>query len=149
MVREVGSVWAGTSQAARLAAKDIQRRGFWRASWLLRYSIVMNIAASTKRVLPGIPDAGRNCSRSYLVNLSRLHVLEPEFCTSTDTRRILVTVLGMVAEMERRFILKHQRVGIDTAKKNGVYKGRKPSVPGDLVHSCFPSKRPAGGPELL
>ena len=71
----------------------------------------MNIAASTKRVLPAcIPDAGRNCSRSCLVNLSRLHVLEPEFRTSTDTRRILVTVLGMVAEMERRFIFEHQRV---------------------------------------
>jgi DNA invertase Pin-like site-specific DNA recombinase len=58
-----------------------------------------------------------------------LRVLEPEFCTSSDTGRILVTVLGMVAEMERRFILERQRVGIDAAKKNGVYKGRKPSVP--------------------
>jgi hypothetical protein len=34
-----------------------------------------------------------------------LSILEPEFCTSTDTGRILVTVLGMPAEMERRFIL--------------------------------------------
>src|SRR6266446_6415064 len=33
-----------------------------------------------------------------------LRVLEPEFCTSTDTGRILVTVLGMVAEMKRRSI---------------------------------------------
>ncbi|HKD29533.1 MAG TPA: recombinase family protein [Xanthobacteraceae bacterium] len=30
-----------------------------------------------------------------------LRVLEPEFCTSTDPGRILVTVLGMVAEMAR------------------------------------------------
>jgi len=58
-----------------------------------------------------------------------LRVLEPEFCASTDTGRILVTVLGMVAEMERRFILERQRVGIEAAKKKGVYKGRKPSVP--------------------
>jgi DNA invertase Pin-like site-specific DNA recombinase len=62
-----------------------------------------------------------------------LRVLEPEFCTSTDTGRILVTVLGMVAEMERRFILERQRVGIDAAKKKGVYKGRKPSVPVEAV----------------
>jgi hypothetical protein len=34
-----------------------------------------------------------------------LRVLEPEFCTSADTGRILVTALGMVAKMERRFIL--------------------------------------------
>jgi DNA invertase Pin-like site-specific DNA recombinase len=62
-----------------------------------------------------------------------LRVLEPEFCTSTDTGRILVTVLGMVAEMERRFILERQREGIEAAKKKGVYKGRKPSVPVDEV----------------
>jgi DNA invertase Pin-like site-specific DNA recombinase len=38
-------------------------------------------------------------------------------------------VLGMVAEMERRFILERQRAGIDAAKKQSVYKDRKPSVP--------------------
>jgi DNA invertase Pin-like site-specific DNA recombinase len=58
-----------------------------------------------------------------------LRVLEPEFCTSTDTGRILVTVLGMAAEMERRFILERQRAGIDAAKEKGVYRGRKPTVP--------------------
>jgi DNA invertase Pin-like site-specific DNA recombinase len=62
-----------------------------------------------------------------------LRVLEPEFCTSTDTGRILVTVLGMVAEMERKFILERQRAGIEAAKKKGVYRGRKPSVPVDAV----------------
>jgi Resolvase, N terminal domain len=51
----------------------------------------------------------------------------PEFCTSGDTDRIMVTVLGMVAEMERKFILERQRTGIEAAKaKGGVYKGRKP-----------------------
>jgi DNA invertase Pin-like site-specific DNA recombinase len=62
-----------------------------------------------------------------------LRVLEPEFCTSTDTGRILATVLGMVAEMERRLIAERQRAGIEAAKKKGVYKGRKPSVPIDTV----------------
>ncbi len=62
-----------------------------------------------------------------------LRVLEPEFCTSTDTGRILVTVLGMVAEMERRLLLERQKVGIEAAKEKGVYKGRKPSVPVEEV----------------
>src|SRR5262249_31957125 len=56
-----------------------------------------------------------------------------EFFTSTDTGRILVTVLGMVAEMERRLILELQWVGIDAAKRKGIYKGRKPSVPVETV----------------
>jgi hypothetical protein len=37
--------------------------------------------------------------------------MDAKFCTLTDTRRILVTVLGMVAEMERRFIVERQRAG--------------------------------------
>jgi DNA invertase Pin-like site-specific DNA recombinase len=42
----------------------------------------------------------------------------------------MVTVLGMVAEMERKFILERQRSGVEAAKaKGGVYKCRKPSVP--------------------
>jgi DNA invertase Pin-like site-specific DNA recombinase len=65
--------------------------------------------------------------------MAGLRVLELEFYTSTDTGRILVTVLGMVAEMESRFILERQRAGIDAPKKNGTYMGRKPSVPIDAV----------------
>ena len=66
-----------------------------------------------------------------------LRVLEPEFNTGPDTGRILVTVLGMVAEMELKFIRERQRAGIDNAKRNGVYEGRKPSVPvaTAVVHS--------------
>jgi DNA invertase Pin-like site-specific DNA recombinase len=79
-----------------------------------------------------------------------LRVLEPNFCTSTDTGRILVTVLGMVAEMERRFILERQRAGIEAAKKKGAYKGRKPSVPVEEVRRMRDSgKAPAEIAEVL
>lgn len=54
-----------------------------------------------------------------------LRVLEPEFCTSTDTGRILVTVLGM-AEMQRRFTLERLRPGIEAVKKKGVYRASRP-----------------------
>src|SRR6266849_598946 len=55
-----------------------------------------------------------------------LRVLEPEFCTSTDTGRILVTVLGMVAEMERRFILERQRAASMPPKERASTKGESP-----------------------
>ena len=58
-----------------------------------------------------------------------LTVLEPAFSTKDAAGPILVTVLGMVAEMERRFIRERQQAGIEAAKAKGVYKGRKPSVP--------------------
>jgi DNA invertase Pin-like site-specific DNA recombinase len=55
-------------------------------------------------------------------------VLEPEFSTSNDAGRMLVTVLGIVAELGRRFILERQAAGIAKAKAKGVYRGRKPSI---------------------
>jgi DNA invertase Pin-like site-specific DNA recombinase len=58
-----------------------------------------------------------------------LMVLEPAFSTKDATGSILVRVLGMVAEMERKFIRERQQAGIEEAKRAGVYKGRKPSVP--------------------
>lgn len=37
---------------------------------------------------------------------------------------MVLTVLGMVAEMEHTFIKDRQRAGIERAKAEGVYKGR-------------------------
>jgi DNA invertase Pin-like site-specific DNA recombinase len=37
--------------------------------------------------------------------------------------KMVLTVLGMVAEMELGFIRERQRVGIEAAKAKGVYKG--------------------------
>ena len=64
-----------------------------------------------------------------------LNVLEPRFATTDVAGPILVTVLGMVAELERGFIRERQKAGIERAKANGVYKGRKPSVPIERVRA--------------
>ena len=64
-----------------------------------------------------------------------LSVLEPAFSTKDAFGGILITVLGMVAEMERRFIHDRQRAGIEKAKAKGVYKGRKPTVSVDRLKS--------------
>ena len=62
-----------------------------------------------------------------------LTVLEPAFSTKDPTGNLLVTVLGMVAEMERRFIAERQKAGIEAAKERGAYKGRTPTVPMDRL----------------
>lgn len=46
--------------------------------------------------------------------------------TTTPTGKFMLTVFGAVAELEREYILQRQKEGIAVAKKNGVYKGRKP-----------------------
>jgi DNA invertase Pin-like site-specific DNA recombinase len=53
-----------------------------------------------------------------------LKVLEPEIDTGGPMGRMVLTVLGMVAEMELGFIRDRQRAGIQAAKAKGVYKGR-------------------------
>jgi DNA invertase Pin-like site-specific DNA recombinase len=57
-----------------------------------------------------------------------LRVLEPEVTTAGSIGRMVVTILGMVADMELKFIKDRQRAGIDAAKAEGVYKGRKKNV---------------------
>ena len=45
--------------------------------------------------------------------------------TNTTAGHFMLTVFGAIAELERDFILQRQREGIELAKANGVYKGRK------------------------
>lgn len=48
--------------------------------------------------------------------------------TTTSTGKLLLGVLASIAEFETDIRKERQREGIDKAKANGVYKGRKPSV---------------------
>lgn len=57
-----------------------------------------------------------------------LRVLEPEITTGGDMGRMVITVLGMVADMELKFIRDRQRTGIEAAKARGAFKGRRKSA---------------------
>jgi DNA invertase Pin-like site-specific DNA recombinase len=57
-------------------------------------------------------------------NGASLRVLEPAIDTGGTMGKMVLTVLGMVAEMELGFIRERQRAGIEAAKAKGVYKGR-------------------------
>lgn len=64
-----------------------------------------------------------------------LRVIEPEVTTAGDLGRMVITVLGMVADMELKFIRDRQRAGIDAAKGKGVYKGRQKRVDDEAIRS--------------
>ena len=73
-----------------------------------------------------------------------LTVLEPFVSTKGDTGRIVLTVLGMVAEMERSFIKARQREGIARAKADGAYKGGKRRIdPGKVAELRASGKGPS------
>ncbi|WP_306257393.1 recombinase family protein [Pararhizobium sp. IMCC21322] len=50
-------------------------------------------------------------------------ILGPHVSTRGEMVHMVLTVLGMVAPMERRFIKVRQREGIQQAKANFIYKG--------------------------
>ena len=52
--------------------------------------------------------------------------LKENIDTTTPQGRFMLTVFGALAELERENILERQREGIEIAKSEGKYKGRKP-----------------------
>jgi len=48
--------------------------------------------------------------------------------TATPTGKLMLTILGGIAEFEREIMLERQREGIAKAKAEGKYKGRKPTA---------------------
>ena len=54
--------------------------------------------------------------------------------TQTPTGKLMLTVLGGVAQFEREMMLERQREGIAKAKSAGKYKGRKPIAPDRRQH---------------
>ena len=55
----------------------------------------------------------------------KLVSLKENLDTSTPTGKLMLTVIGAIAEFERMNILDRQRDGIAIAKKEGKYKGRR------------------------
>ena len=52
--------------------------------------------------------------------------------TTTPAGKFMLTIFGAEAELEREYILQRQREGIEIAKQQGKYAGRKP-----IVHPAF------------
>ena len=85
-------------------------------------------------IVESISRFARN-TRDLLELTERLHEKGVEFVsqkeaidTSTPTGKFMLTVFAAIAELERAYIRQRQREGIEIAKANGVYKGRKPIV---------------------
>ncbi|ORJ61608.1 recombinase family protein [Geothermobacter hydrogeniphilus] len=55
-------------------------------------------------------------------------VLNNNLDTSTPNGKLMLTMLGAIAEFEREMMLERQAEGIAKAKEEGRYKGRKPTA---------------------
>jgi DNA invertase Pin-like site-specific DNA recombinase len=59
---------------------------------------------------------------------AHLQIIGMGIDTSTPTGKLMLTLLGGIAEFEREIMLERQREGIAKAKAAGKYKGRKPTA---------------------
>lgn len=57
-----------------------------------------------------------------------LRILNFGMDTGTPTGKMMLTILGAVAEFERNMMIERQRDGIERAKKEGKYKGAEPTA---------------------
>ncbi|AML50402.1 recombinase family protein [Falsihalocynthiibacter arcticus] len=57
-----------------------------------------------------------------------LRIVDLGLDTSNATGKLMLNVLGSVAQFEREMMLERQREGIVKAKREGKYKGRKPTA---------------------
>jgi DNA invertase Pin-like site-specific DNA recombinase len=57
-----------------------------------------------------------------------LKILNLNIDTSTPTGKLMLSLLGSIAEFERDIMLERQREGIARAKADGKYKGRAPTA---------------------
>ncbi|MDO6732884.1 recombinase family protein [Marinovum sp. 2_MG-2023] len=78
------------------------------------------LARSTRHLLDIVEELdGRKAS---------LRILNLNLDTATPTGRLMLTMVGAVAQFEREIMLERQREGIAKAKAEGKYKGRKPTA---------------------
>ncbi|APX68588.1 MULTISPECIES: recombinase family protein [unclassified Brucella] len=57
-----------------------------------------------------------------------LRILSMNLDTATPTGKLMLNLLGSIAEFERELMLERQREGIAKAKTEGKYKGRAPTA---------------------
>jgi len=57
-----------------------------------------------------------------------VRILSMGLDTASPTSRLILTILGGVAEFERTLMLERQKAGIAKARADGKYKGRKPTA---------------------
>ena len=65
-----------------------------------------------------------------------LRILAMNLDTSTPTGKLLMNLMGSVAEFEREIMLERQREGVSKAKAAGKYTGRQPTArkkAGDVI----------------
>lgn len=110
----------------KVSGKNLDRPELTKLMHYIRKDDVVHVtkldrlARSTKDLLEIVQDIDK---RQVALKIHNLNL-----DTSTPTGRLMITMLGAIAEFEREMILERQSEGIVRAKQEGKYKGRKPTA---------------------
>jgi DNA invertase Pin-like site-specific DNA recombinase len=85
------------------------------------------VVTKLDRLARSVADLVKIIERVKLKGAS-LKVLAMNLDTETATGKLMLSILGSVAEFEREIMLERQREGIAKAKREGKYKGRAPTA---------------------
>ena len=80
------------------------------------------------RTLQGLLHPGEALVEQLSAKGVALRILDPDINTGGPMGKLVLTMLGAIAEFERAIMLERQREGIDKAKREGKFKGRKPTA---------------------
>jgi len=123
----------------RLSGKNTQRPELLRMLEYVRQgdTVIVESISRFARNTRDLLDLVEQLSRKGVEFVSQKEAID----TTTPTGKFMLTIFGAVAELEREYILQRQREGIDIAKKQGKYTGRKPIQHPDFHHVVNKWKR--------
>jgi DNA invertase Pin-like site-specific DNA recombinase len=79
-------------------------------------------------IIDEVTDPDPDTKKPRKGNLRILNFAGESLDTASASSRLMLNVLGSVAQFEREIMLERQREGIAKAKSEGKYKGRKPTA---------------------
>lgn len=118
---------AGCGEIFDEQVSSVQRReGLEKALQFVRKDDVM-VVTKLDRLARSIPDLVRIIEKLEEKQVS-LRILAINLDTNSPTGRLMLNLVGSVAQFEREIMLERQREGVAKAKVEGKYKGRAPTA---------------------
>lgn len=120
----------------KVSGKDMERPELKRMLEFLREGDTLYIS-DFSRLARSVVDLLRICDELNRKNV-KLVSMKEKIDTNTNEGRLMLTVIGAIAEFERAIIRERQAEGIAIAKAKGRYAGRKPmKINQDFFDECY------------
>lgn len=120
----------------KASGKDTERPELKRMLEFLREGDTLYIS-DFSRLARSVVDLLRICDELNRKNV-KLVSMKEKIDTNTNEGRLMLTVIGAIAEFERSIIRERQAEGIAIAKLKGRYAGRKPmKINQDCFDECY------------